>query len=240
MVSSRMLSRSTSTSAMVVNLIEVLILLFYFLSSSSSLCIFLRAILREVVSTGLALSSLLATNLCFWGSYSIIFCNRFIYFSKFIFFVLSLIFSLVSPLFRSTSTFKYSSASDCPAASLPSPGSCCSTGSWSPAGCFSGSAVFYLALQVLLFVEFRQRDAFFGGLVLGIEERYQGGVVDGMGLGRTDIVVFLFLGLELGLGVVLAFESDDVFSLLCEVGRTIMRVISSFCSYFFISLKFKI
>lgn len=100
-VSSRILSLSTSTSAIVVNFMEVLILLFYFLSSSSSFCMFLRAILREVLSLARVLISLLGMSLCFWGSYSIIFCNRLIYFSKFIFFVLSLIFSLVRLLFKS-------------------------------------------------------------------------------------------------------------------------------------------
>jgi len=76
MVSSRMLSLSTSSSEMVVNLMDVLILLFYFLTSSSYFCMFLRTILSELDSLDLTLISLLEIIFSFWGSSSSIFCRR--------------------------------------------------------------------------------------------------------------------------------------------------------------------
>ena len=64
----------------VVNLIEVLILLFYFLASSNSFWMFLTAIFREFDSVGLDLISLADMNFVFCGSSSRILDSRTIYF----------------------------------------------------------------------------------------------------------------------------------------------------------------
>lgn len=236
-VSYKILSLSTSTSAIVVNFIEVFILLFYFLTSSSSFCIFFRAILRDVVSTVRVLISLLGMSFSFCGSYSIIFCNRLISFSRFIFFVFSLIFSLVRLLFKSLSKNSYFLALNYRAAWLLFPDNCYWIGSWFLAGYSLKSIVFYLRLFVLLFAELRQGDAFLRRFALLNAMVYQGGIVDGVRLCRTNIIFLLFLGFELSLSFVFALEGDNIFSFLCEVITTIIFAISSLGSYFFIDLK---
>jgi hypothetical protein len=55
-----------------------------------------------------------------------------------------------------------------------------------------------------------------------------------VGLGGFGVLLVVLLRLEGSLGFVLAFEGDDVFSLLSPARVTIMRVISSFCNSFFI------
>lgn len=142
-VYSMMLSLSTSSSEMVVNLIEVFILLFYFFKSSSSFCKFLKAILREVDSVVRTLISLLDPSLFFWGSSSTIFCNRTISFSRFIFLVFSLRFSLERLLIWSWSDTIYFSAWCCLVDEPPYPKNCCWPESSSRAKCFSEPIVFY-------------------------------------------------------------------------------------------------
>lgn len=65
------------------------------------------AIFKEVESLVLTLISLLEPSLFFWGSSSIIFCSRVIYFYMFIFLVFSFKFSFERLLIWSTLFFRY-------------------------------------------------------------------------------------------------------------------------------------
>ena len=227
-----MLSLYISSSLMVVNLIEALIFPFSFLTSSSSLCMFLSAILSDKESFLTPLLSLLLIFLFLRGSSSS-FCSLAISFSKLLFFVLSLIFSLVSRLLRSKWLCCYSWAWYCPAAwpSVPD--------SWRGGTCrrapnCEGPVFSYLTGEYTSPCWVRAAARFCGRVCSKWLEWYHILVFGVVGFGGFGVLLFVFLRLEGSLGLVLAFESDHVFSLLSPEGFTIMRVIYSFCNSFFI------